>query len=92
MTIDILNDSGKKKYILIALGVLIAVLIVFVVWKFVLSQNESGQIKSPAVRLNINIDFSVLESYKVQEMRLFESIKPLIGTYGRDNPFSSVFQ
>ncbi|MFH0792078.1 MAG: hypothetical protein V1905_02595 [bacterium] len=90
MAISIMAGDSKKKYILIALGLLVVVLIIFVVWKFVLPKDKDGQIEPPAGYLNININFASLKNFKIREMKLFKGIEPFSGNSGRDNPFESV--
>jgi len=90
MAINILEGDNKRKYILIVLGFLVACLIVFVVWRYVLPKFKNNLIEQPLGYLNITINFTPLTSLKIKELNLFQNIQPFSGDFGRVNPFEQV--
>jgi len=92
MAINILESGGKKKYILVILGFLVACLIVFVVWKYALPKLETNGTESPLGYPDIVINFASLKNQKIKELSLFQNIQPFSGDFGRANPLDSAIR
>lgn len=90
MAVIYIKEQEKQKK-LIYIFIIIVLITGFVLWQGFLKKpsSEIKKIATPAAIefKKIKIDFNVLENPLLKKLQLFERIKPLEETAGRENPF-----
>ncbi|OGZ23476.1 MAG: hypothetical protein A3A08_01000 [Candidatus Nealsonbacteria bacterium RIFCSPLOWO2_01_FULL_41_9] len=93
MSISLLEQKKKQKFLLPILGVIILITSI-VIWQgFFKNRVPSGardELEDEAALhrpIKINIDWSTLKNPILETLEPFDLILPLQGSYGRKNPF-----
>ena len=87
MAITFLQQKKRQKYLLIILGVLIAISLL-VVWQMFFIKSASTPVEQVVKTPEVKMDFKTLENPIFAELTPFEKIPSFGGDTGRDNPFS----
>jgi len=82
-----MNQFSQKTIYLLLVLIAVVVLTVFVLWKgFTTRTTSPAEVEEVPTRADLN--FSLLESETVKQLRLFRKIPDFEGEMRRDNPFS----
>jgi hypothetical protein len=80
------QGNKKQRYLFLLLGIAILGM-VFALWYRFLSRKPSSSHILPQKPPEIKIDFNMLKSPILRELKPFEKIVPLEDEVGRENPF-----
>ena len=89
MAINLLKAKKKERYMLIILVVIILA-IIFTVWFGFFREKGTVSINvfpQEAIHQTVNIDWSLLESSELEELKGFENTVPFEDEVGKKNPF-----
>lgn len=84
-----MNQFPRKTLLLLLVFIIIVAIIGFVVWKGFFTSGSEDLDLSGGQMMEVSLDLSLLESKKVEKLKLFEEIPELEGEHKRSNPFSS---
>lgn len=87
MAITFLQQKKRQKYLLIILGVLIAISLL-VVWQMFFIKSALTPVEQVVKTPEVKMDFKTLENPIFAELTPFEKIPSFGDDTGRDNPFS----
>jgi len=87
MAITFLQQKKRQKYLLIILGVLIAISLL-VVWQMFFIKSALTPVEQVVKTPEVKMDFKTLENPIFAELTPFEKILSFGDDTGRDNPFS----
>lgn len=87
MAITFIQQKKRQKYLLIILGVLIAISSL-VVWQMFFAKQESTPVNKVLKKPEVKINFDALKNPIFDKLTPFKPITPFSEETGRDNPFS----